>query len=88
LRELVASHCAGLILLGEAAAEIAGQLGDVASIAMADSLEAAVRQAAAQAIAGDTVLLSPACASLDMFSSYQERGDRFQDAVKALEVAA
>ncbi|MEK9933307.1 MAG: UDP-N-acetylmuramoyl-L-alanine--D-glutamate ligase [Luminiphilus sp.] len=88
LRELVASHCAGLILLGEAAEEIAEQLGDVASIARVSSLEAAVQQAAAQAKAGDTVLLSPACASLDMFSSYQERGDRFQDAVQALEVAA
>jgi len=52
------------------------------------SLEAAVQQAAAQAKAGDTVLLSPACASLDMFSSYQERGHCFQEAVQALEVAA
>ena len=57
-------------------------------ISRANSLEGAVQQAAAQAKAGDTVLLSPACASLDMFSSYQERGDRFQDAVQALEVAA
>jgi UDP-N-acetylmuramoylalanine--D-glutamate ligase len=88
LRELVISHCAGLFLLGEAAADIAKQLEDVLPIVILTSLEAAVQQAAAQAEPGDTVLLSPACASLDMFSGYQERGERFREAVQALEVAA
>jgi UDP-N-acetylmuramoylalanine--D-glutamate ligase len=88
LRELVISQCAGLFLLGEAAADIAKQLEDVLPIVILTSLEAAVQQAAAQAEPGDTVLLSPACASLDMFSGYQERGERFREAVQALEVAA
>ena len=52
------------------------------------SLEDAVTLSAASAQPGDTVLLSPACASFDMFSSYAERGERFQAAVAALEVAA
>ena len=44
----------------------------------------AVEQAASQADAGDTVLLSPACASFDMFSGFEERGRCFQQAVKGL----
>jgi UDP-N-acetylmuramoylalanine--D-glutamate ligase len=52
------------------------------------SLEDAVNHSAASAKPGDIVLLSPACASFDMFSSYVERGERFQAAVAALEVAA
>jgi UDP-N-acetylmuramoylalanine--D-glutamate ligase len=52
------------------------------------SLEDAVTLSAASAQPGDTVLLSPACASFDMFSSYAERGERFQAAVAALEVTA
>ena len=44
----------------------------------------AVRRAAAMAVAGDTVLLSPACASFDMFDGYQERGDLFVRAVQEL----
>lgn len=51
------------------------------SIEVAD-LTAAVKQAAALARAGDMVLLSPACASLDMFKSYEERGRLFADAVQ------
>jgi UDP-N-acetylmuramoylalanine--D-glutamate ligase len=44
----------------------------------------AVRQAAALAVPGDTVLLSPACASFDMFRDYQQRGEIFMQAVKEL----
>jgi UDP-N-acetylmuramoylalanine--D-glutamate ligase len=48
------------------------------------TIEEAVQLAAQHAIKGDTVLLSPACASLDQFASYQQRGDRFIAAVKEL----
>lgn len=51
---------------------------------MVDTIEQAVLKAKEQATVGDMVLLSPACASLDQFDSYQQRGDRFNTAVKDL----
>jgi UDP-N-acetylmuramoylalanine--D-glutamate ligase len=47
-------------------------------------LEVAVKAAADDAEAGDTVLLSPACASFDQFKDFEERGDRFRELVGAL----
>jgi UDP-N-acetylmuramoylalanine--D-glutamate ligase len=69
--------------LGEALGEAAG---DSCPIDYYDTLEAAVRAAAALARRGDTVLLSPACASLDMFRDYAHRGDVFAAAVRELAV--
>jgi UDP-N-acetylmuramoylalanine--D-glutamate ligase len=68
-----------LIVIGEAAEEITGAAG-VESI-RAESLEEAVRRAREVAQPGDVVLLSPACASFDMFASAEERGERFAAAV-------
>ncbi|MYV57913.1 UDP-N-acetylmuramoyl-L-alanine--D-glutamate ligase [Streptomyces sp. SID3212] len=48
------------------------------------AMPAAVREAARLAQPGDTVLLAPACASMDMFTNYNERGEAFADAVRAL----
>jgi UDP-N-acetylmuramoylalanine--D-glutamate ligase len=50
----------------------------------ADTLDAAIETAYAQSRAGDAVLLSPACASYDMFRSYVHRGEAFVQAVRAL----
>jgi len=50
----------------------------------AESMEEAVRLASRHARIGDVVLLSPACASFDMFQNYEHRGEVFKDAVRRL----
>ena len=84
LRQPVQSHCRGVILFGEAAPELAERLAGDVPIIQVQSLAEAVDTAAARAESGDTVLLSPACASFDMFASYMDRGDAFGQQVAAL----
>lgn len=73
-----------LILLGEGAAEIAALVGDKHPLYQVSDLEAAVVLAADISQPGDMVLLSPACASFDMFDGFEHRGDVFKSAVNAL----
>ncbi len=75
----------GLILIGRDAERIAAVMDGSVPIQFADDLEMAVRQAASLSEAGDAVLLSPACASLDMFANFKQRGTAFMQAVKALQ---
>ena len=79
----VAGQLSGLVVMGEAAAELR-QLFQGTPSASATDVEEAVRLAAGMARPGDTVLLSPACSSLDQYSNYAERGNRFQEAVRSL----
>jgi len=72
------------VLIGKDAPVVAAALKGVCAVDMADSMAAAVAAARDSAQAGDTVLLSPACASLDMFRDYADRGDAFAAAVRAL----
>jgi UDP-N-acetylmuramoylalanine--D-glutamate ligase len=72
------------VLIGKDAAAIESALRGVCATERAATMEAAVNAAAAVARPGDTVLLSPACASLDMFRDYAQRGDVFAAAVHAL----
>lgn len=72
-----------LVLIGEAADEIAAHVTRTL-VERAGSLDEAVRRAQALAQPGDVVLLSPACASFDMFRSAEDRGERFAAAVNAL----
>ncbi|TMH34389.1 MAG: UDP-N-acetylmuramoyl-L-alanine--D-glutamate ligase [Betaproteobacteria bacterium] len=82
LKSAVEAHCRAVILLGRDAPAIAAALSGVkAVIEAASTLEVAVARAIARAQSGDVVLLSPACASLDMFRDYLERGERFRAAV-------
>ena len=75
------------VLIGKDAPAIAGAEG-VCKTRTRRSMEAAVAEAQRAAHAGDTVLLSPACASFDMFRDYGHRGDVFAAAVHALTGAA
>jgi len=72
----------GVVLIGRDAPLLEAVLADVLPIRHAADMGGAVRQAAAMAIPGDTVLLSPACASTDMYRNYVERGELFMRAVQ------
>jgi UDP-N-acetylmuramoylalanine--D-glutamate ligase len=69
--------------IGSAAEKIEGQIGRVTKVEQAGTLEAAVDRAASQALAGDVVLLAPACSSFDQFENYEHRGRVFKQAVMA-----
>jgi UDP-N-acetylmuramoylalanine--D-glutamate ligase len=79
-------------LIGEAAEAFAGTLNGRVDVVMSGTLEAAVTAAAADAaasgVAEPVVLLSPACASFDQFSDFEERGDAFRDLVAKLKAEA
>jgi len=72
------------VLIGESAAELERVLAGVCATERAESLSDAVARAAARAAPGATVLLSPACASFDMFAGYEDRGRQFAAAVMEL----
>jgi UDP-N-acetylmuramoylalanine--D-glutamate ligase len=77
-------HVARAYTIGEAGARFAAILKDHIAIEEAGTLAAAVASAAARAQPGETVLLSPACASFDQFRDYEERGAAFRAAVEGL----
>ena len=72
------------VLIGKDAEKIAHALDTVMPVSFADTMGAAVSMAAKCAESDDTVLLAPACASLDQYNNYMERGDSFCAAVEAL----
>lgn len=84
LAEPVRQKVKHMLLIGEAKDTMARAFMAFTDVEMVDTLQDAVLRAAALALPGDAVLLSPACASFDMFSGYAERGDVFRQAVLGL----
>lgn len=84
LRLPVAEYVRTVVLIGEDADKLEASLADVTTVIRSSSLEEAVSAAKLQAKPGDIVLLSPACASWDMFKDYNHRGEMFADAVDKL----
>ena len=84
LTQAVSRRVTRVILIGEAAPLLRQAWGSVATMTEAATLRDAVDVAAQGASPGDVVLLSPACASFDMFADYQDRGRQFKALVHAL----
>lgn len=83
LRDAAASLI-GVVALGEAREEIRALFEGTVPVDVVDTMDEAVRAAAARSIPGGSVLLSPGCASLDMYESYAARGEDFARAVGEL----
>jgi UDP-N-acetylmuramoylalanine--D-glutamate ligase len=84
LAEPVRQKVKHMLLIGEAKDTMARAFLAFTNVEILETLQDAVLRAATLAVPGDAVLLSPACASFDMFSSYAERGNVFKKAVLEL----
>lgn len=85
LRPLVQDRVKAILTIGEDAARIADELDGTAPVHACGTLPAAVAKARALATSGDTVLLSPACASFDQFKNFEDRGEQFKRLVEELQ---
>ena len=84
LAELIRARVKTVYTIGSAAQKIERHLAGVVKIVSAGTLEVAVKTAAADAVAGDVVVLAPACSSFDQFTGYEQRGRVFKELVKGL----
>jgi UDP-N-acetylmuramoylalanine--D-glutamate ligase len=84
LADAVKNHVRALIAMGESAPDILADLGGIVPIRTSEDMPGAVSQAYELARPGDVVLLSPGCASFDMFKNYADRGESFCRAVAAI----
>ena len=85
LTDVVQRHCRAVVLIGKDAKKIEAILPAGLSVASATDMTSAVRAAAKLAQSGDNVLLAPACASFDMFESFEHRGEAFIESVETLQ---
>ena len=87
LKAAINKHVKQLVLIGECASKIAAQTA-AKNACFAQDMQEAIQLATQSAKSGDIVLLSPACASFDMFKNYEHRGDVFIESVTSLEEVA
>jgi len=87
LRNFFRGHIKSLIVMGQAAGLIRTALGDLTPTVAATSMAEAIKHARQAASPGDVVLLSPGCASFDMYDNYAQRGDDFRQKVMNLNLA-
>ena len=88
LYDLLRQRVKRVYTIGAAAQKIESQIKDAVQVVSAATLEAAVKQAANSAQAGEVVLLAPACASFDQFENYEHRGRVFKELVRGLPCSA
>jgi UDP-N-acetylmuramoylalanine--D-glutamate ligase len=88
LNELLRERVKRVYTIGAAAAKIESHIQGAAEVVHAETLDAAVKRAAASASPGDVVLLAPACASFDQFNNYEHRGRVFKEIVHSLAAQA
>ncbi len=84
LAPVLAESCRALVLMGHDAGRLERQVNSKFPVVFASDMATAVMTAKRLSVSGDTVLLAPACASFDLFSGYQDRGDQFVKAVEAV----
>ncbi|HEY6185381.1 MAG TPA: UDP-N-acetylmuramoyl-L-alanine--D-glutamate ligase [Terriglobales bacterium] len=84
LNQLLRERVKQVYTIGTAADKIESQIRGAAKLVHSETLEKAIKQAAAVAQSGDVVLLAPACASFDQFRNYQHRGQVFKNTVRSL----
>jgi UDP-N-acetylmuramoylalanine--D-glutamate ligase len=84
MSELLKERVKAVYTIGAAAEKIERQLHGVVKMVQAGTIQTAVKEAAKAAVAGDVVLLSPACSSFDQFENYEHRGRVFREVVNEL----
>ncbi len=84
LKNLIKKKVKALILLGEAREKIEKAVGKVTDTILVNGIKEAVELSMSKAYAGDVVLLSPGCASFDMFTGFEDRGKKFKEAVNKI----
>lgn len=82
-KERLAAQCRAVYLIGKVAGRMAAAWSDAVPCEVCATLDRALARAAAEAAAGEVVLLSPGCASYDQFNGFEERGDAFRRGVAA-----
>ncbi len=86
VKEVLAQRAAGVYLIGKASEEMAAAWSGIVPCYACETLAMAVQKAGREAQPGETILLSPGCASFDQFKDFEDRGERFRQLVRPLAV--